>query len=153
MQKVLFGELLGRHVRISGHDIAEILEDQSASGRRFGEIALSWGLCQPQHVWQAWWDQLDTKTACIDLDIVGVDSQALAFVPSDLATQFNVIPVRTYRDQLVVATSEPSLARASLELPRRVNKRLKFVLADAQQIAKALRTYYPAVIATRAEAD
>src|SRR2546423_848682 len=55
-----FGEILGRLVNLSGHDVNEILEEQNATHQRFGEIALSWGLCAPEDVWQAWCDQLLT---------------------------------------------------------------------------------------------
>src|SRR5439155_6477219 len=51
------GELLSRMVPLSGHDVEEILQEQSATRRRFGEIALAWGLCKPEHVWDAWGQQ------------------------------------------------------------------------------------------------
>ena len=74
---MLFGECLGKVVRLSAHDIAEIMEHQAATRRRFGEIALSWGLCRPQHVWQAWWDQLSLHTPHVDLTKLGIDAQAV----------------------------------------------------------------------------
>ena len=76
-----FGELLGKLVKLSQHDVEEILEDQTATHRRFGDIALSWGLCQPEHVWQAWSDQLLTQVQRVDLETLGVDSQAAANFP------------------------------------------------------------------------
>ena len=143
MRRVLFGELLGRLVRISGHDVSEILEDQNASHRRFGEIALSWGLCQPQHVWQAWWSQLSHETPYVDLDAIGVDAQAVAHLPRGLAAAYGAIPVRTFKDQMVIAASDTTHERASAELPPLLHKKVKFVLADPEQIREAIRTYYP----------
>ncbi len=61
MSRPRFGELLSRFVNLSAHDVSEILEDQSSSRRRFGEIALAFGLCQPQHVWKAWWCRLSAR--------------------------------------------------------------------------------------------
>ena len=43
-RRARFGELLSRLVPLSGHDIEEILQEQSANRRKFGDIALS---CSP----------------------------------------------------------------------------------------------------------
>src|SRR4051812_42063694 len=104
--QMLFGECLGKVVRLSGHDVSEIMEHQAATRRKFGEIALAWGLCRPQHVWQAWWEQLSHATPRVDLTKIGVDAQAASHVPADLAAQFRIIPLRRFREQLVVAACE-----------------------------------------------
>lgn len=147
-QNPLFGELLGKVVRLSAHDVAEILEHQAATRRKFGEIALAWGLCRPQHVWQAWWEQLSSDTPTVDLNRIGVDTQAVAHVPADLAVQFRAVPLRCHGDQLVVATCERGLARASAELPGLVGKQVKFVLAEPAQLDEAIAAYYPSAFRT-----
>jgi hypothetical protein len=139
----LFGECLGKVVRLSAHDVSEILEHQAATRRKFGEIALAWGLCRPQHVWQAWWAQLSSDTPCVDLTRIGIDAQAIAHVPADLAMQFRAVPLRCHEDQLVVATCPRGLPRASAELPALIGKQVKFVLADPQQLDEAIAAYYP----------
>ena len=146
MSTTLFGECLGRVVSLSTHDVSEILEAQGASRRRFGEIALSWGLCRPQHVWQAWWEQLYDRTPTVDLAITGVDAQALAHVPSAVARQFGVLPLRCLDEQLVLAATEQSMPRARAELPRLLGKQVRFAVVPANQLAAALDTYYPAAI-------
>jgi hypothetical protein len=142
MRHVLFGEWLGRLVPLSPHDISEILADQAASGRSFGEIALAWGLCRPQHVWQAWWRQLSERPRQVDLDRVGVDSQAIVHLPRPLALQFRAVPIRAFDTQLVVAASILTLTQAQEKLPPLVRRQLVFVPAADAQIDKALRTYY-----------
>lgn len=139
---MLFGECLGQVVRLSAHDVSEIMEHQAATRRKFGEIALSWGLCRPQHVWQAWWNQLSRHTPRVDLTKVGVDAQAVDQLPATLAMQFRVMPLRSFRDQLVVATCEHGLPRARAELPQLLNKQVQFVLAEPVQLDAALATYY-----------
>ena len=140
---MLFGECLGKVVRLSAHDVAEIMEHQAATRRRFGEIALAWGLCRPQHVWQAWWDQLSRHTQHVDLTSLGIDAQAVNCVPAAIATQFRVIPLRCFRDQLVLATCARSLGRAQLELPQLLDKQLQFVIAEPAQLDEAIAAYYP----------
>jgi type IV pilus assembly protein PilB len=143
---VLFGECLGKVVRLSAHDVAEIMEHQAATRRRFGEIALAWGLCRPQHVWQAWWNQLSRHIQHVDLTKLGIDAQAVNCVPANLALQFRVVPLRCFRDQLVLATSARSLGRAQLDLPPLLDKQVQFVIADARQLDEAIAAYYPATV-------
>ena len=71
------GEVLSKFTGMSSMDVEEILQDQTVTNRRFGEIALSWGLCAPQDVWQAWYSQLDQDWPSVDLDDLGIDSQAV----------------------------------------------------------------------------
>jgi hypothetical protein len=139
----LFGECLGKLVRLTAHDVSEILEHQAATRRRFGEIALAWGLCRPQHVWQAWWEQLAQRTPHVDLHRLGVDAQAVSHVPADLAVQFRAVPLRCHHEQLVVATCEQGFARARAELPALLHKQVQFVTADPAQLDEALLAYYP----------
>ena len=137
------GELLREIVDLSGHDVEEILHEQHANNRRFGEIALAWGLCQPQQVWEAWANQLEHRTPGVDLDALGVDAQATAELPARLARRFSAVPVRRAGADLVVATDADSLRRAEARLPALVGGNVHFVLAPTAQIQSALRTYYP----------
>ena len=137
------GELLGRIVPLSGQDVAEILEEQKMSHRKFGQIALSWGLCQPEQLWQAWCDQMLNSPHKIDLDEVGLDTQALQHVPREIATACGVIPVRALGDRVVVAMSDQSPQSVVDQLPFALNKSVQFVLADAGQIAIAIDNSYP----------
>ena len=147
MAPMLFGECLGKVVRLTPHDVSEIMEHQAATRRKFGEIALAWGLCRPQHVWQAWWNQLSREIKRIDLTEIGVDSQAVAHVPRELAVQFRAIPLRSYRDQLVVATCDQGIARARAELPALLPaKQLQFVLTKPEQLDLAIAAYYPSAL-------
>jgi hypothetical protein len=148
----LFGECLGRVVRLTAHDVSEILEHQAATRRRFGDIALAWGLCRPHHVWQAWWEQLASQTPLVDLYRIGVDAQAVSHVPADLAVQFRAVPLRCHQEQLVVATCEEGLPRARAELPALLNKQVQFVTADPAQLDEALVAYYPHAFSAPASA-
>jgi hypothetical protein len=142
MRTARFGEFLGKLVPLSGQDVAEILEEQTTSHRRFGQIAMSWGLCQAEHVWQAWCDQLIHYPERIDLQVVGIDTQALGHLPAELARDFGVIPVRSLGDRVIFAASDESFEHAVEKLPKLLNKRIQFILADAAQIGQAIRNCY-----------
>jgi type IV pilus assembly protein PilB len=138
------GELLCRLVSLSDHDIEEILEEQRYTGRRFGEIALAWGLCTPADVWQAWSDQLGQGVQYVNLKSVGVDTQALSLLPGELAERYEVIPLRAVGNRLILAASEASLARAQAELPGQMNMDLRFVVVDPAQLRRAIEAQYDA---------
>ncbi len=142
MSKTRFGEHLSRLVNLSTHDVHEILEEQSATRHRFGEIALSWGLCTPEQVWQAWCDQLLSQVQKVDLVKLGIDSQAAAMIDGETAVRLNAIPIRCLGEQLIVAVSDPNTQRAADELTILTGKQLRFVVADADQMKQALSTYY-----------
>jgi hypothetical protein len=139
------GELLSQLVPLSGHDIDEILHEQSATRKPFGDIALAMGLCRPEHVWKAWHGQLliDNSPRRIDLDRLGIDAQALSCIPQELACRLNIVPVRVLGDLLIVATSDRSLFDLSDSLSEVTGKQVRFVLTDDAAVRRAIATYYP----------
>ncbi len=146
------GEILSGLVPLSGHDIEEILSEQSATRQRFGDIALAMGLCRPEHIWKACSTQLDSGPRRIDLGALGIDSGAVEHVSAEIARRYCAVPVRVMADQLVVAVEESSLEGAAAALQGHALK-VNFVLADREQIEQAIATYYPATFASRAEID
>ena len=136
------GELLSRMVPLSGHDVEEILQEQQATHRKFGEIALAWGLCQPEHVSDAWVQQAQ-QTLTIDLDEVGIDAGAASLLPGDVARRLGVIPVRCVGDVALVATAEESVEQMITELSGIMHRQVKFIRADRRQLGAMLDRYYP----------
>ena len=141
-RRARFGELLSRLVPLSGHDIEEILQEQTANRRKFGDIALSWGLCKPEHIWDAWAQQSAHDHDLVDLEKVGVDAQAAALLPAEVARQLNMIPVRVANDIVLVATCDPSPQHATDSLAELMQRRICFVQAEPEQLARAIETYY-----------
>jgi hypothetical protein len=142
MRQTRIGELLGKMVRLSNHDVEEILQEQGFTHRRFGEIALSWGLCQPEHIWRAWCDQINDKTEQVDLQELGIDAQAVTHLPKELATQHCLIPIRSFADQLVLASGEETNESLCTQLGKVLNKQVKFVKDDPSQVRDAIEKYY-----------
>ncbi|HEX8911470.1 MAG TPA: hypothetical protein VF796_03850 [Humisphaera sp.] len=140
-----FGELLARIVKLSRHDVYDILEEQAGTRKRFGQIALAWGLCEPTHVWEAWTTQIVGRTPRVDLASFGVDAQATLELPAWLAAALGVCPVRSTGGRLVVAASAATLPRATELLTAHSTKPISFVLADPAQVDDAVRRYYTQV--------
>jgi hypothetical protein len=143
MNRMRIGELLGQMGKLSGHDIDEILQEQSATGHRFGDIALTWGLVQPEHIWTAWCSQLQGKTDPVDLDRLGIDAQVTARISGEMAWSLHAMPVRWIDNQLVFAISDLRQVAALQQFEKSSGICVRFVLADAAQIDAALTEHFP----------
>jgi hypothetical protein len=135
------GEVLRRLVPLSAHDVDEVLQEQRGTQRRFGEVAISLGLCRPEHIWKAWATQTTDTVQRVDLNEVGVDAQAVNVLPRDVAAKFGALVIRSSHDQLIVATSDAHFEEAAVALPAILNLKIKFVIADAKQIEEAMDRY------------
>lgn len=138
-----FGARLSQVVPLSHHDIEEILSEQGASGKRFGDIAIELGLCSPEHVWQAWSSQLAESPQRINLDHFAIDAQAANVLPPEFAARYHVIPIRMLGNELVLAIDESAYPDGAQEVIAILQRPVRFVLATHQQIARALRRYQP----------
>lgn len=136
------GERLSGMVPLSGHDIEEILSEQSGSGKRFGDIAMELGLCTPEHIFRAWSSQLAESPQRVDIESFGVDSQAIAHLPYNLAVRFHAMPLRVLENELVVAVDEAAYPEVAKQLLSVLHINIRFVLSSHQQIARAMRSYY-----------
>ena len=144
------GELLSKIVPLTGHDIDEVLHEQSTMHGRgdhqpFGDIALALGLCRPEHVWKALCGQLEHAPRSIDLETFGIDTQATAFLSAETAHRLRVIPVRVFGEFLIVAIDEVSNLRELTDLPALSGRNVRFVIADSNALRRAIDTYYPAL--------
>jgi hypothetical protein len=135
------GQLLSTLVPMTDQDVEEILQEQDLSHRQFGEIAIAWGLCTPAHVWEAWARQPHETLLHVDLDQLGVDSQAAAFLAREHAKQFGAVPIRAFETLLVFAVKNVD-ACVALEQLFGGKHRIAFVIADADKIDEAISTYY-----------
>ncbi|HZZ43467.1 MAG TPA: hypothetical protein VFE58_11065 [Tepidisphaeraceae bacterium] len=133
-------------VPITDQDIEEILCQQAVTGQRFGEIAISWGLCNAEHVLRAWADQTASHHEKVDLHTIGVDAQATAALPRELAVYFHAIPIRILSDLLVIAVADESVVPTLREFLKHVRPELRFVLGDLVAIDETIVNYYEATV-------
>jgi hypothetical protein len=122
--------------------VEEILHEQSNTNRRFGDIALSLGLAKPEHIWRAWLHQLSSRTERIDLTQTGVDVQSLVYLPAALALEMVALPLRMVDHELVVAFAEDPSEVQLATIERHTGKRVKVVLAEPDELARAIERYY-----------
>jgi len=156
MARPRIGDFLRQSVHLCDQDIDEILEEQILSSRRFGEIAISWGLCGAEDVWHAWFNQLAGDLPWIDLQKFGIDSQAINAIPPTVALQFRFIPVRLLGNDVVVAIGLDADDPPADKIAELINRPVRFVYADPARVDSAIATHYgrkndPARFASPAE--
>jgi hypothetical protein len=142
MSRQLIGQVLSRMGKLSSIDVDEILFEQAMSQRRFGEIALSWGLCEPEHLAEAWCRQLAENSETLDLAQVGVDAHAARALPAEVARRLGVVPIRVLGDTVVVATGHLLDSVEVTELSRTMGRDVRFVAVAAGQLDHAMKVYY-----------
>jgi hypothetical protein len=126
--------------------VDKIMEHQQRSRQRFGQIAVSWGWVYPHHVWQAWAQQLTASDRVVDLKDLGIDSAATEKVPPVIARQYQVVGVRTWGDNLVLAVPEPLAEHARQELPGLLGGHLYFCIARAEQVEATIEQIYAVAV-------
>lgn len=142
MSRPLIGQVLTQMGKLTPIDIDEILVEQAFSRRRFGEIALSWGLCETGDLCEAWCNQAG-QADCVDLSKVDLDANAFSRLSAETMRQYAVVPLRLIGDVLVVACARPIDAAELPELVRSAGLDIRFVQADPAQIQAILDHVYP----------
>src|SRR3954467_3498583 len=143
MVRAPIGQVLSRMGKLSSIDIDEILEQQATSHQRFGEIAVSWGLCEPVDLCEAWCVQFSEGVEGSDLTPGYVDAKLILSLPARLARQLQIVPLVSIADQMVVAASQPVDGDQWLTILEATGKDVRFVLAEPEAIDAALDVYYP----------
>ncbi|MBN1342254.1 MAG: hypothetical protein JXQ73_06220 [Phycisphaerae bacterium] len=141
------GQILREMGILTDGDVAEILEQQERTGRRFGQIALAWGLATPEQIWTAWSKQLAEHEQRVDVDEVGIDTRAVERVSSVVARFYHVLPLRLWGDNLVVAVPDNGDHGSLDDLPILLDCQVHSCLCDAQQVDEYLDRVYGLAVA------
>jgi len=99
------GDLLVRQGVLTEQQVEDILTEQRAVGRPFGELAERLFGVSAQDVERAWAEQYSQIAGAYNLHSARFDSEALASVTARQAWQFRVLPVRFSGDELTVCTT------------------------------------------------
>lgn len=100
-------------------------------------------ILSPPAAWLTFAQKLTELPLTLDLDRVGLDAQALALVPADIALELRVVPVRLISGVLIVVASHETYNRACRELPLRFpHLTCRIALANAVDLADSLEICY-----------
>jgi hypothetical protein len=142
MSRPLIGQVLRRMGKLTAMDIDEVLAEQAVSQRRFGQIAMSWGLCGADDLCDAWCSQLAEETTPIDPAELRPDPRALAHLPAALARSLGVLPLACMGDYLIVAASRRPDAADIVQIIRTSGHDVRFVITDPEPLRRAIELYY-----------
>ena len=140
---VKIGELLVRQGDLTPEQVREILDQQSRTGRPFGDLAERMFGVSPKAVEQAWIEQYVQFGNEVDLEVQPVDIHVLQLVNRRQAWQFRVLPLYTEQNEIIAATCREALSRAlnfawkNLEMP------MHFMIARRNQLEMFLMRHYP----------
>lgn len=137
------GDLLVQHGVLTREQVEDILVEQQAVGRPFGELAERLFGVPPQAVERAWAEQYAMLTGEYDLGEARFDPEAIALISARQAWQFRVLPIRFSGDELTVCTMKDQLARALRFVGWKIEHPCHFVLAEPQGFAETLLRHYP----------
>jgi hypothetical protein len=140
MQRI--GQILSHVVPLSAHDVEEIVQEQRVTRLRFGDAALALGLVRPEHIWRAWLAQIQHTPTEVDLDQIGIDTQAIHYLAAATARQFGVVPVRAFDNLLVIAANTTPQPEVIDQIQRTAAKHVIIVYASKLQIDQQLQHHY-----------
>ncbi len=140
---LLLGEVLVEQGLLSESDVFEILEEQLASGRPFGEIAERLFKISTEAIEEAWAYQYSFNAPTIDPVTFVPRSEAKDLVSARQAWQFRCLPMNLEGDTLVLATSPKYLHRALKFATRVLDRPAYFMMTTEARLAAALSEHYP----------
>ncbi|NLX23388.1 MAG: hypothetical protein GXY55_17185 [Phycisphaerae bacterium] len=134
MHVPMMGEILSEMGLLTSQQVEDILEHQRRSRQKFGQIAVHQGLVTPEQVWEAWARQVSYRRQFIDLDVMGVDTEAVRRVGVSTARALEVVPLRLWGDNLVVACSPEFRSGALSDLAERTGCQIHACIALPESI-------------------
>lgn len=144
------GEILVARGILSDDQRQQILETQQVVGRPFGDLAERLFGVKPEQVEDAWAEQYAQMAPKTDLSRIKPQRGALELISGRQARQFNVLPVRTDMEELVVCTTADNLARALRFLGWKVGRPVSFLIVDGDPLGRMIDLCYGKAEATAA---
>ncbi len=130
------GEILVDKGALAPAEVRLILDQQSLSGKRFGETAVAHGLISDELVAQALAQQFGLDY--LDLDTVVLEPELIASLPAELPNRYNFIPLQATDDGLVIAISDPTNVAQLDDLQMQLDKPLICQVAASNKVAAML---------------
>ena len=134
------GELLLAAGVITEEQLERGIELQKGTKERLGTVLLKNGIITEDEVIQALTMQLGIQY--IDLTKVSLSAELAQVLPKSIAKQYNVVPVRTVKDELYLAMADPMNFYAIEEARKVSRRRIVTMVARAAAIEHAIQVLY-----------
>ena len=143
------GALLLREGLITPEQLELGLLEQEGSGRRLGEILVSFGWVTGREVARALAEQYELDF--VDLREVEVENETAMLLREKLARRYGALPLKTMPDGLLlVAIADPTNVSAAAALRLALDRDIHLAVADQSELANAIDQLHGSPIATQA---
>jgi type IV pilus assembly protein PilB len=139
-EQPLLGTLLVQRGLITAAQLEDALAEQHDQHRLLGEIVVTRGWLTPLGLYYALAEQRGMDV--VDLDSSPADPLCARLVPEAMARRLRVLPIAEVEDGVLVAMADPSDVIAFDDLRLSVGRTVYPVLADPEQLERALNLAY-----------
>src|SRR4051794_20990288 len=140
---MLLGDLLVDSGSVSHPQLAEVLLQQSASGKRLGTLLVELGLVDEHTLASALADQFDLPV--VDLRAEYPEPESSALLPESVARSLIAVPLGFDEDDVVgVAVADPQ-PEIQQQIRAAVGRNVTFVVAAPSDILRAINHIYRAI--------
>ncbi|MGN0466948.1 MAG: GspE/PulE family protein [Lachnospiraceae bacterium] len=134
------GELLIAAGTITEEQLRRGLELQKGSKDRLGTVLISNGIITENQLIEALQMQLGIEF--IDLTKVNIPTELARVVPKNIARQYQVVPVKSVKDELYLAMSDPMNFYAIEDVRKAVRKKIIPMVATVSAVEHAIQILY-----------
>ncbi|MBR3555538.1 MAG: type II/IV secretion system protein [Oscillospiraceae bacterium] len=134
------GELLVAAGTITEEELARGLALQKGTKERLGTVLISNNIITEEKLIEALQMQLGIEF--VDLTKVNIPTELAQALPKNIAKQYQVVPVRTVKDELYLAMSDPMNFYAIEEVRKAVRKKVIPMVATAAAVERSIQVLY-----------
>jgi len=135
------GEILVTAGLIDEKTLAKALELQKMHKKKLGRILIDMGVADDQTIARTLAEQL--KIPVIRLNKIDIPKEIISLIPSELAENHLVLPIKETEGGLLIAMANPLDLYALDDLRFFTQKRIHIAIAPEGEILKAIEKYYP----------
>ena len=134
------GDILIAAGLITQEQLEEGLRLQKGSGKRLGEVLQEQGFVSESGLIEALQMQLGIEY--VDLGKINIPTELAQTVPKNIAKQYQVVPVRIFRDELYLAMADPLNFYAIEEVRKAVRRKVVPMVAMSSAVERSIQILY-----------
>lgn len=138
--KTSLGEILKKKGVITEEQLNNALTIQKEQSIRLGEAITRMGVATPEEIISGLAELFGSEV--VNPLEISIPDDVINTVPKDIATKYNIIPIKKQNKSLTVAISDPLDISTLEDLHFKFNIKIDYVLATPYNIGQAIKKYY-----------
>src|SRR3954449_4311964 len=137
------GQLLVQHDLITHGQLAEVLLQQAASGKRLGTLLVELGVLDERHLASSLAEQFDLPL--VDLRANAPEPGVADLLPESLARSLSAVPLGFDEDDIVgIALADPQ-PEIRQQIAGALGRQVEFVVASSSEVRRTIDQLYRAI--------